>query len=344
MGVLDWLRRDRSGIPRSAEARAAEAIERIVQLTNPRLRFARRYRARLMPAVYTAMEYASGLVANVPPAHDASRAGWAADHAMRAFFAGPGDVAAAFSRSPELRAWLASDGLQEQACVVLSMQLVERRVLNVAVEGGILKRDVPQTTVSFTDHRARICAASEAELRQIVERRIVDQLALLGLAMAAGEQGKRAVLEHERALLKMRVKLLEAQGAGLTALGASVPAVGSELARAYAELAVNEANLKSIAAGPEALDYQIDRLRDVLAEPQAHFFVTKRRIRLDRMNVLQTDEDAAFEALDLQIARVPLPEGAPELRAFVLARFNRSDLLPQGALLADAARVLSIDR
>ncbi|HEX2831303.1 MAG TPA: hypothetical protein VHP37_33560 [Burkholderiales bacterium] len=344
MGVLDWLRRDRSGMSRSDEARAAESIERVIQLTNPRLRFARRYRARLMPAVHLAIDYARTLVADVPPARDASRAGWVADHAMRAFFAAPEEIGPAFSRSPELRAWFASNPGADAAHAVLSMQLVERRVLNVAVEGGILKRDVPQTTVSFSDHRARICAGSEPDLRQVIQWRIVDQLALLGIGLAAEDQGKRAVLEQERALLKMRVKLLEAQGAGLTALGARPPATGADLARSYADLAVNEANLKSIAAGPEALDYQLERLRDVLANPQVHFFVTKKHIRLDRMNILQREDDAAFEPLELQVARVPMPEGAPELRTFVLARFGRSDLLPPGALLADAARVLSLDR
>ena len=108
---------------------------------------------------------------------------------------------------------------------------------------------------------------------------------------------------------------------------------------------MNEANLRSIAAGPEALDYQLERLREVLENPRAHLFVTTRRVRLDRMNVLLEDTAAgAAEPLDLRIARIPLPEGPPELRTFVLARFARAELLPQSELFADAARVLSIDR
>ena len=259
---------------------------------------------------------------------------------MRALFASPDDIADAFSRSPEVRAWFAANAGADRVYAVVSMQLVERRVLNVALEGGVLKRDVPQTTVSFADQRVRICAGSDPELRQVIEQRIVDQLALLGLAMAAEDQSKRAAFEQERALLKMRVKLLEAQGAGLAALGTKPSATGSDLARAQAALAVNEANLDTMTSGHEALDYQLERLREVLANPRVHFFVTTKRIRLDRMNILQPEDDAAFEPLDLQIAHVPIPDGAPELRTFVLARFDRSELVSRSALLSDAAGML----
>jgi hypothetical protein len=342
MGIGDWFRGRRPRISPSDQARAAETLERIVQLVNPRLRFAYRYRRRLLQPVLGTLEYAHSLVAHVPAAHEASRATWSADPAMRAFFAGPGDLILGFSRSPEVRAWF-DNAAAGEVFAVLSMQVVERRALGVAVEQGIVRRDVAQTTISFADHRARICADSEAQLRQTLERRIVDQLALQAIAWQ--DEARSEVLEREHALLRTRVKLLEAQGVGLSALGADTAVAGSDLARAYGELAVNEANLRSIASGPQALEYQLERLRDILLNPQEHLFVSARCVRLDHMNVLVPD-DAPGDAppLDLQIARIPIPAAAPELRAFVLARFDRSELLPRSALLSDAARVLSMHR
>ena len=342
MGILDWIRgkRERTGDP-GAEARAAEALERIIQLTNPRLRFARRYKPRLLPAVQTAMEYGRSLVAGAAPEREASAAAWPSDIYLRAYFATAGDLARAFSRSTDLCAWFDRNPGAQTASVVLSMLLVERKVLGVALVGTELRRDVPQTTVSFTDYRARICGTSDAELRQDVERRVVDQLALIGIGIAADDQSRREMLEQERALLRARLRMLESQGAGLTALGGK-EVDASQYDRLHTDLAINEQALKVLATGSEVLDYQLERMREVLASPQEHFSVSAKRLRLNRMNVVvdETDPQPA-ETLELQVARVPLPAAPAELRTFSFVRFPRSGLLPRGSLLNDAARMLS---
>ena len=130
-------------------------------------------------------------------------------------------------------------------------------------------------------------------------------------------------------------------GAGLVALSGPSAPDGSTLSRLQSELAMNEANLGSIASGAEALEYQLERLNDVLANAGEHFFITARHVRLDRMNVLLADEDPAPGAsLDLQIVRVPLPDAAPDFRTFTFVRFPRAAMLPRTALVSEAARML----
>jgi hypothetical protein len=341
MSISDWFRRVPHANAGANGREAAETLERIVQLTNPRLKFARRYRTRLAPAVQTAMQYARELVASVPSAREASAGTWQSDPAMRAFFATAEDLARAFSRSAELRAWFDANRASSEVCAVLSMLLVERRILGVALEGGVLRRDVPQTTVSFADYRVRICGRSEPELRRDLECRIVDQLALASLATTTNDQAQRGVLEQENALLRTRLRLLQGRGAGLVALAGPSAPDGSVLARLQAELAMNEQNLRSIASGPEALDYQLEHLAGVLENPREHFFVTSRRLRLDRMNVVLADDDPTPGViLDLQVARVPMPDGPPEFRTFVFVCFQRAALLPKSALMTEAARML----
>ena len=341
MGILDWFRGEQDVTGRTGDARTDEALERIVELTNPRLRFARRYRARLKPAVRTAMEYAKSVVARAAPAREASAAAWQSDATIRALFATAEDLARAFSRSPDLREWCDRNTSAQDVYAVLSMLLVERRTLGLALEGGVLRRDVQQTTVSFDDCRVRVCGRSELELRQEIERRVLDQLALTGLALAAQEQSRRAGLEQEIALLRARLRLLERRGAGLTALAGKAAPENSQLARVQTELAMNEANLKSLAAGHEGLELELERLREVLSNPSDHFYLSTRRLRLDRMNVvLREDSAMPGETLDLQVAHIPVPAGPAEFRTVMLVRFPRSALLPKGALWSDAARTL----
>ena len=340
MGILDWILGRRAAGNPAEEAGASEALERIIQLTNPRLQYARRFRPRLVPAVRTAMDYARSMLASVPPAREASTQAWQSDVYMRAFFATADDLVRAFSRSPELRAWFDANPAAQEVSVVLSMLLVERKMLGVVLVGSELQRDVPQITVSFTDYRARICGPSESELRQDIERRIVDQLALTGMAKAMEDQSRREILEQERALLRARMRMLESQGAGLTALGGQ-PVDAEKFDRLHADLAVNEQNLKVLATGSEALDYQLEQIRQVLASPQEHFFLSSKRLRLNSMNIeLHDDDPQPAVNLDLQLARVPMPDAPAEMRTFVLTRFPRNALLPRGALLSEAARLL----
>jgi hypothetical protein len=339
MRILDWIRGGERTVPQEGE-RASEDLERIIQLTNPRLRFARRYRARLLPAVQLAKQYARSLTAGIPPVRDASAEAWRSDGCMRAFFASGDELVRSFSRSPELRAWFDINSHAGSAYAILSMALVERQILGTAIENGIMRRDVPQTTMSFTDHRVRICGRSEAELHQDIERRIIEQLALTGIALASQDQSRREILERENALLRSRRRLLASQGAGLASLSGAAAQEGA-LARLRQELAVNEENLRSIAAGPEALDYQLEKLQEVLSHPGEHLFVSSRRVRLDRMNVVVSAESPLQgEALDLQIARIPVPDGPPEYRTFALVRFARESLLSSRVLYTDAARML----
>jgi hypothetical protein len=341
MSILDWFRGAKGSSSAADDALTNETCERIIQLANPRLRFARRYRQRLAAPLRVAMEHAKSLVASVPPALDASPAAWQAYGSLRAFFATGEDVLRTFSQLPELRAWFDAKPGAGEVYTVLSMLLIERNVLGAVLEGDVVRRDVPQTTVSFVDHRARMFGASETELREEIERRIIDQLALSAVVNATHDESRREMLEQERALLRMRLHLLQKQGTGVSGLGLRVnPGLG-ELARIQMDLAMNEANLSSLAAGRQSLDYQLDRLCDVLSNPGQHFSVSNRRLRIDRMNVVVDERSTQpAEDLDLRVARIPMPDGPPELRVFMFVHFPRIALLPKSVLQGDAARFL----
>jgi len=341
MSILNWWR-GRSGGASDAldRQRVDEAIERVVQTTNPKLRFAARYHARLAPAVRTALAYVSEVVAAVPPMREASRAAWANDPYLQAFFATADDIALAFSRAPDLRAHFEQNPAVPEAFAVLGMEMTERRVLGMAVEGEILRRDVEQTTVRFGDYRVRMCGRSESELKAEIERRLVDQLALEGLARIVADQSRRKDLEQAGALLKSRLQMLERKGAGMRgALGGE--AVGQdELMRLQSQLEKNTRSLGDLGGGAKMLDFELEHICKVLAEPAQHFYVSKRTLRIDRMNTV-VEEGSAQPSTELEfpVARVPGTVPA-EMRAFALMRFPRAELLPAARLFAEAARLV----
>jgi len=334
MGIFEWIRGGAQSAPDAA--RIDETVERIVQMTNPRLRFVSRYRARLRPAVKVSITYAGELVAGAAPAREASAASWAADPYLRAFFATADEIPRVFGRAADLRAQFDRNPDSQEAYAVLSMQMVERKILGMALEGGTMRREVAQTSVSFGDYRVRICGRTEPELRAEIERHIVDQLALEGLVQVGAEQSRRETLTQERGLLTTRLKLLEQQGAGMRAVLGAETVGASELARLQSKIDDNARNLTGLGSATEALDRELELICSVLAKPQAHFNVTTRTMRLDRMNVVLDDADASGGTdFEFQVAQVP-GVTPPETRAFALVRFARADLPPAG-LRFDAA-------
>jgi hypothetical protein len=306
----------------------------------PRLRLTRRYRTRLAPAVATSLNYARDIVASIPAPREASAAKWFSDPCLRAFFAYPDDMARAFSSSTDLRAFLDRNADIPEAYAVLGMEMVERHVLGVTMEGEVIRRDVPQTAVSFGNYRVRICGRTELDLRQEIERRIIDQLALGGLALAADEKSRRDMLEQERALLKTRLRFLERQGTGMrAALGGDAVTGQTELARLQAQLEENTGNLNNVGIQTGVLDRTLEHLRKVLAEPGQHIYITSKHLRLDRMNiVLAANSPQAGEDIEILIARIP--DKPPQMRAFALVRVPRAVMLPGTHLLDEATRRL----
>jgi hypothetical protein len=186
-----------------------------------------------------------------------------------------------------------------------------------------------------------VCGRTDAELRSEIVERLLDQLALEGLARVAADKSRRDVLEQERALVRTRLQLLERQGTGIRAvLGSDATAESGELARLQAQIEENERNLASLGLRDAALERALERVREVFAEPAKHIYLSTRRLRLDRMNVVLDDHSTQDgEQFEFDIARIP--STPPRTRAFALVRFARADLLPAKSMLDEAARLLS---
>lgn len=340
MGFLNRLGRANDAVAVQDRERVDESIERVMAL-HPQLQLARHYRKRLAPAVGTSLAYLRDLVDAVPAPREASAAAWAVDPYVHAYFAAPDDVAAILSRAAELRAFFDEHGDLPEACAILGMEMTERHILGVRQEGETMRRDVPQTTLSFSDHQVRMCGRDEAELRNGIVTRLLDQLALEGLARTAADKSRRTALEKERALLKTRLQLLERQGRGIRGLiGGDVAQDLAELERLQAQVEENAQNLAGLGLREEALDRELEYVRAVFAHPERHLAVSTRRLRLNRMNVVVEGEGAQEgEELEFRIASVPtIP---PRIRAFSLIRFARTSMLPQRNMFEEAEQQLA---
>jgi hypothetical protein len=311
MSILDWLwHHDEAQSTREQSERSNEALKRILEII-PRLRMARRYRERLAPAIAISLRYENTLVASLPAAHEASASAWSSDPYLRAFFATPQELIDAFSRSHELRAHFDQNPNSQEACVVLGMTMTECQVLGVALEGDTVRHDVSQTTLCFGNHRVRICGRTELDLHQEIGKRLMDQLALEGLTRLAADRRELVVQGRER--LQARLALLEAEGAGVRSMvGAGALAGAEELSRIQVAIDENARTLAALRAPTEVIELDV--------------YLTKKRLRIDLMNVVQPGSAESGHEIEFSLARIP--GHPPQTRAFTLVRIARTELLP----------------
>ncbi|CAB3751576.1 hypothetical protein [Paraburkholderia solisilvae] len=346
MGFLSrlWRRtgdKEQGDSSRSSD-RADEVAQTIARVAKaiPKLTLAARYESRLAPAVRGTLDYASGIVAALPRPRDAAASAWSSDPYIHAFFATSDDVCETFGRSHELRDWFNEHIDCAEVYAVLGMEMAERTALGVAQQDGRTRTDVRQTTISFSDHRVRICGRTEADLHDEIVRRLVDQLALEALEQIAEDKSRRDALEEERALLKARLQLLQRQGAGMHAVtSGAAPVDLAEVARLQRELDANERSLAALGSPTEAIERQFDIVQRIYADPAAYTYVTVKQVRLDRMNVM-VDISATQPAADLELRVARIPASPSDTRAFAIVRFRRADLPPAGSLFGDTSRVI----
>lgn len=337
MSFLDKLWPRARAKPTPESPLVAALVDRLLVLS-PTLKLVPQWRERLAPALAQSVGFVREIVDRLPAARAASAATWMSDPYIHAFFAAPEDVAHELSRSPELHAWFDAHPLAREAYGVLGMALSERRGFGAAQHGDEVHTDVAQTTLSFGDHQVRVCGETEADLREQIVLRVVEQIALEALAQIAADESRRDALEQERALLRTRLQLLSRHGAGTHAmLGAAVKPDVGEVARVEALIAENERERAALGLKSEALEHELAVICNELSHPAQHANVEMRTVYLNAMNVVIEGGAARGETpIVFPYAHVPAsPQGK---RAFSLIRFARADLQPLPHLFDERAR------
>jgi hypothetical protein len=342
MGILDWFR-NRPGqfdTAQVSDEMLQWGIDKALTLTNPQLKLLPTAAKRLAPAVGTTFGFLRAQVSALPAVHVLSENNWSADSVLRAFFVAPAEIPAVLGSSNNLRKLFAEHLDLHEACAVLGMAFKEQRGFGMALQGDLVQRDVAQTSVSFSDHKARLCSHDEVSLRRVVGIEIFEYLVGQALAEIGEDRVERQELQRDRTLIRARLRLLQQHGPGLGSMLGAEPSGPDEQVRLAAELSENERQLQAIGDSHSALETELESLISVLAHPERYVSFTPQRLRLSKMNVV-VDAGSREEATDIDFAVVEAKGNPPVRRAFILARVARTEMPPPKKLDIDnAARYL----
>lgn len=325
MGFFDWLFGSKQCC--AGDARLAAAVEQVIEGTDPRIKIIADARERLAPAVAEALGHARRLVDGLPPCIEMTPDAWRASPMLRTMFARPADLADTLSNSPDLREFLGSAqarGLARIHCVVAATR-AERTVFGAAMEGDILRQDIAQKTVGFSNFRLLGFSPTEELLRARIEDIALETLVLVALRDIAERKQHGEQLETYRQLLLTRLRVIEQSGAGLDAMRESHSRAAGELERLRCELAANEAELTALKIGGSGIDATLEQLVQALHDAESVIGAQHLSFRLDAMNIVvgaAVADASTIELIEFSTANPDRPR-----RVAFLASFPRDSVV-----------------
>ncbi len=317
-----------------------QALESAVDGTEPKIRLIGGYRKRLLDPVEAALRYVDRMVDQIPGAIEISRETFTSDPRVHAFFSSLDDMHDVLSRSSELWDFLEARGYADdgQCCALMCMKRTERAGFGMDISGDQVRRDVPQTTVSFSDHQITAPAVTEEAARLGLKDCIYKSLVTNALDRISACRATSGDIDTQRRSLHSRLRSLEARlrRNQLDVIQRQeseqqMRAIESQIAQ------LDEGGTHAGCAGPE--DW-LEQLCAVLSNPESCVRLQNLSLRLNMMGVkLGSSADEVGD--EIQLAEIEM--GADDNRRVVaLVRFPRSAVGPRRDFVLEAGRYLAI--
>jgi hypothetical protein len=303
-----------------------QAIEQVVDASEPRIRLVGNYPEKLVDAVETALHHSGRVLQQLPAAVTLDGHAWATDPQVNAFFATAAEVRTALSEDARVRTFFAENAGAECFALLLMVKR-EAETFGTVLEGEMLVREVRQIHISFSQHRLFFPAASEAELRLELKQRMLVFLATRAHERINELRTGRGALEEQRRQLQAQLRAWRMQGQGLQSLLSSADANERRLAELEQRLIRTEEDLVAARKQLGTLDDYLTQVLLVLSQPETYLRVQPLALRLNRLGVkLAVDSPEPGETLALiELASLD------EQRIGALVRFSRKELLPDAA-------------
>lgn len=290
---------------RAGEKNLRATIEGLVDEVSPAIRNVRGYRGQLRDPVEKFRRHLEGLAAAIPGPLPLSAAEWGQGSPAELLFIDAGRVRELFRNSTVLKSFFERDAAP-QAVALLTATRSEKTIFGSEIQGQIIKRDVPQTAVDFTDHRIVAPAATEIENRRALRDAGLRLLGLRVLEHLTNLKGQKEDLGEERRVMGVKLKILQAHTGSLEGLVESHRE--SELKAAKVRQLLQEIDqelevVTTVLGSPEAA---LTHLLAFLNNPEYVLIYRPLTLRLNWMGV-RVEEDAADPGKEISLLELEMP-------------------------------------
>jgi len=304
-----------------------EAIERVVDGIEPKMRYSPGYKKILNNGIATSLAYISNLVDTIPGPLFISSKTFSTDPQVNAYFATVTDVQDIFSDSMELRSFFESpeNGDMDVACALLCMNETEKTVLGMELHDDVIQRDVIQTALSFSEHKILSPGPGEAEVRTCVKQCIFDGLITHALQQIVELKQQKQGLEIQRGMLNSRLKTRQSQGGGLSSLLST--ATETKLSVDIEQkISANEQKLEKLPASWDAPRYYLGVIENILSQPENFIDMKVKSFNITKMGIV-ADDDSSQSTNTIHCNEISIANVLKRVVAIVC--YPRSEMLPK---------------
>ena len=309
----------------SRPAELVTAVETVVDGTDSKIRLVPGYKKKLQNIVQPALEYCDDLVNQIPEAIEVNRSTFSSNPYVNAFFTNISDLQSIFSQSSEIRDYMETSHEDDGCCcALLCMKKTEKTVFGMELSGDMLNREVPQTAVSFSDHRIYSPTPSETETRDGLRNCLFQGLATNALGRIVKLKLDNHQLQGRYQMLHARLRRYMQQIKEVEQGSRTAVRLAHDIEETRRELVTTEqAMLDAPLPTPQVA---LDQVVSVFAKPDEFVRFRKLPLRLNKMGIkIREDSPQADNTLNLTEALI----GNEAPRIVTLATFPRRDLLPR---------------
>jgi hypothetical protein len=297
------------------ESEFRDAIEEVAQMVYPKVRWSSNYRKKLRPAVEHTLEYADGLVKEIPGPVDFSLGSWGDDPLSRVLFATVEEHRDFFQNNAELQQVFQTPGV-EHCYALLTMTKEEKNVFGVELEGGIIKRDVAQVAVHFGEHRVVAPIPSEEACRKALALRALSLLATRSLEEMLSIISWKEKLQEQKEILEIQLKVRQAREKGIASLMSGVQTGDPQLAEAKAVAAEIDQKISTINEQFDDPEDYLKHVTTILFNPQDTLTAEPLRMRLSDMGI-KLPESSSARGADVHLTELSLKDGPKRTALFI---------------------------
>lgn len=202
MGFFDWLK----PAP-TLDAALRERIDEAAAAIDPLIRQVHGYEKKLAPALQHALDYCEDIAVRIPGPIAVNRGAFVSDPLVHALFGSADGIDQMLATSQCVRDHLSQMTLESgQCCALLGMRIHEKKGFGAALSGEIVRADVAQTTLYFSDHTLAEPTRDEASARQRLRDVLFDGI-VKGIAAHVGDvRTEHASLAREKAMTQAQVR------------------------------------------------------------------------------------------------------------------------------------------
>jgi len=287
-----------------------EAIEHVVDGIDPRLRLVPGYRGKLLPSLQKALTHIDETVDRIHGPLTLNRKAYFDEPEVKALFASPDELDNILRESSDISSFLhkAHQTSAQETWALLCVSKEEKNILGMQLSGNAIRRDVPQTTINFYDHKLMAPADNEDAVRSGMKKCIFDGLITYALQHILGLKSQRRELEDQRRILHARLRARQTMGNGLTSLLATAQNTAQPIKEIESDIHETENRLRQLPASENVLGTYLEEIRQILNQPEAFIQMATGCFRLNNMCV-KVDADSTDTAdtvcfSELEIAQV----------------------------------------